>query len=66
MTENTISIIQDLFVNRDDCYAKGFIQSNGKKGFKCIKEALTPEIIQQHFEGKQTIGIYQVKYHNLT
>jgi hypothetical protein len=60
MTADLLSVLKDLFVNRSDCYC---IQL--KQGYSKISEPLTDEILQQHLDGKHTVGSYQLDLNNL-
>jgi len=55
-----LSPLKDLFVNRSDCYC---IQL--KQGYSKISEPLTDEVLQQHLDGKTTVGSYQLDLNNL-
>lgn len=60
MTADLLSTLKDLFVNRSDCYC---IQL--KQGYSKISEPLTDEVLQQHLDGKTTVGSYQLDLNNL-
>lgn len=60
MTADLLSVLKDLFVNRLDCYC---IQL--KQGYSKISEPLTDQILQQHLDGKTTVGSYQLDLNNL-
>ena len=55
MTADLLAVLKDLFVNRSDCYC---IQL--KQGYSKISEPLTDQILQQHLDGKTTVGSYQL------
>ena len=61
MTADLISILKDLFVNRTDCYCKQLKQG----GYSKIPQPLTDEVLQQHLDGKTTVGSYQLDLNNL-
>ena len=60
MTADILAILKTLFVNRTDCYC---IQL--KQGYSKISEPLTDQILQQHLDGKTTVGSYQLDTNNL-
>ncbi len=60
MTADILSILKDLFVNRSDCYC---IQL--KQGYSKIPQPLTDQTLQQHLDGKITVGSYQLDLNNL-
>ena len=60
MTADLLSTLKDLFVNRSDCYC---IQL--KQGYSKISQPLTDEVLQQHLDGKTTVGSYQLDLNNL-
>ena len=60
MTANPLSALRALFVNRSDCYC---IQL--KQGYSKIPQPLTDQILQQHLDGKTTVGSYQLDTNNL-
>jgi len=61
MTADHLSTLKDLFVNRSDCYC---IQlSSG--GYSKIPKALTDQKLQEHLDGKTTIGTYQLDQNSL-
>jgi len=64
MNEKLISRIKNLFVNREDAYARQFLQKNGKKGFVCVKMPQSNELIKKHLEGGDSIGQYQLNKEN--
>jgi len=47
--------IRELFIHREDTYA---LQQ--PKGYLRIEQPLTSEVLKQHLEGKQTVGVYQL------
>ena len=50
-----------LFVNRDDAYAEQFLdKKTNKKGFRCVKKKITPELIEKHLKDQEFLGIYNV------
>ncbi len=49
-----VDVFQSLFLpGRTDCYAK----MKGTRAI-CIKEPLTPEVLQQHLKGEERIAVY--------
>jgi len=57
-------LIKDLFFVREDCFARQFLQQNGKKGFVCVKETLTTELLQDHLDQKDFLGTYNLDTQN--
>jgi len=53
--------MQDLFVNRNDCYT---VQQEGKNEYIVVKKPLAPEIISGHLAGLITIGVFQINPEN--
>lgn len=49
-------IIFDLFVNRSDTYS----EQSPKGTYSRIEESITEQTLQDHLDGKKTIGIYQL------
>lgn len=56
MTVYSLQLLKNLFVNRTDCYC---IQLQ-TGGYSKISEALTDAKLQEHLDGKTTIGTYQL------
>ena len=56
--KGNFSVIEELFVARDDTYAIQEKSQNGGYCFKKVSSPLTSEILHSHLEGKLTIGIY--------
>jgi len=56
----------ELFVNRKDAYAEQFLQTSGKKGFKCVKDVITLEHSKKHIKAvdNYSIGVYQLDLDN--
>ena len=54
-----IRTFRNLFVMRDDSYAK---QDENSRSYKTIREELTDTIIKNHLDGNYTIGLYQVTH----
>lgn len=55
----TAEIIDYLFVNRHDAYAK-----QTKSGYIKVLSPVTMKLLQDHIDGKQTIGMYQLNNNN--
>lgn len=53
-----VGTFRKLFVMRDDAYA---VQDTNARSYKTVKGKLTDKIIEEHLDGTQTIGLYQVK-----
>ena len=51
--------LQDLFVNRTDCYC---VQT--RQGYAKIDQPLTNEVLEKHLSGKITAGSYQLDANN--
>ncbi len=60
-TPDTLELLQSLFVQRFDSYAVQ--QPNGQ--YIRVQQPLTREILEQHREGKITIGAYQLDPQNM-
>ena len=54
----------DLFSGREGVFAKQWVSQTGDTGYTPVYEALTPNIVQQHFNGSITVGVYQIKLDN--
>lgn len=65
MVLNSVDLIMDLFVNRTDVYSRQYLQKNGKKGFLKVEKEITPEIIKNHLEGRDYLGVYQLDQNSL-
>lgn len=52
----TCDIIKTLFLTREDTYA----EQNPRGGYTRIEKQITDNDIQEHLEGKKTIGLYQL------
>jgi hypothetical protein len=61
MTVYPLQLFKNLFVNRSDCYC---IQLQ-TGGYTKINEALTDAILQDHLDGKVTVGAYQLDQNSL-
>lgn len=58
----TNELIFKLFINREDCYAKAWLNTKtNKMGYVIIKEIITPNIIDNHIKRNITLGAYQLK-----
>lgn len=57
-------LLFELFVNRKDVYAQQFLNSNNKKGFKTIREEITLNLIEEHLNDINFLGIYQLNEKN--
>jgi len=55
---DALEAIDNLFLVRKDCYSK---QLDGLNQYIVVKKPLTPEIIQDHLDGKITIGCFQIE-----
>ncbi|MCR4327064.1 MAG: hypothetical protein NUV46_00605 [Nanoarchaeota archaeon] len=60
----TTELMFELFVIRNDAYARQFLQPNGKKGFKCVKEPLSSELIESHLNQTDFLGTYNLNLQN--
>ncbi len=49
-----------LFVNREDVYARGYLQNKRMAYTKTLKP-ITEQLLQDHIDEKITIGVYQLK-----
>ncbi len=56
--------VLDLFSGREGVFAKQWISQTGDTGYTPVHEALTPNVIQQHFDGSITVGVYQIRLDN--
>ncbi len=54
----------NLFVTRQDAYARQFLQKNGTKGFSCVKKDFDTEEIEKHLDNKEHLGVYQLNLDN--
>jgi putative DNA primase/helicase len=52
--------VQHLFISRTDVYAEQRVQGK-KQSYYSVKQALTEDVLGQHFKGEETIGIYQIE-----
>jgi len=50
-----------LFVNRSDAYARQF-KNGEKKAFALVQEPLTSELIQEHLNQTDKLGVYQLNH----
>lgn len=58
---NLNELMQQLFVNRNDCYAKAFLNKDkNKMGYAKKEESITNDLIGEHLAGNVTIGVYQL------
>jgi hypothetical protein len=67
-------LLQELFVNRPDCYAKQYLKKDGKKkGFYTVRDKKTKQdlpidvtLIKKHLEGNSydCLGVYQLNKTN--
>jgi hypothetical protein len=58
---STSSGLYSMFVNRSDCYAQQYQNSNsGEWGFSKITSTLTEDKINRHIKGEVTLGTYQI------
>ncbi|MBR9701824.1 hypothetical protein GOV13_02790 [Candidatus Pacearchaeota archaeon] len=56
-----IKTIQSLFINRSDTYG----EQSPKGTYSRIEKPLTEKDIQEHIDGKKTIGVYQINTDNI-
>ncbi len=63
MTVDIASALLDRFENSNPYYAEAWIKA-GKIGYKPVREPLTKELLQQHLDGKISLGAYQLNHDN--
>ena len=51
----------DLCNGREGVYARQWISRTGETGYTPVQEALTPHLVMQHFIGRHTLGVYQIR-----
>lgn len=53
-----VRTFRNLFVMNDEAYGR---QDTNLRSYKTVRRTITDEKIQEHLDGKETIGLYQVK-----
>lgn len=59
-TEAHIHRFLELFRGRPDVHARQWISPGGGGGYNPVQEPLNPVLVEGHFAGRQTLGVYQL------
>lgn len=51
----------EIFAGREDRYAEERLDSRGQRRFLAVERPLQPEDLQDHLEGRRTLGIFPVR-----
>lgn len=58
LTKEQVNRYFEIFVGREDTYAREEIDKNGRRRCQQIMAPLDDEVIKQHLSGEQTVGTY--------
>lgn len=58
---HTLNLIMDLFVGREDMYAREVLTADGRRRSEFVPEPLTREVIKSHLAGTDTVGTFLVR-----
>jgi|GEM_PF-1017988 len=60
-TPRVVELMGDLFIGREDMYAREVLDLSKKRRSEFVAEPLTPEVIRKHLLGAETIETYIVR-----